>query len=77
MQPGVRADLRTLFETLSASRKRQLLLVLLLMPVAALAEMLMVGAVVPFLALLAGRTGLAFSVPVVPDLCKSSQSCSP
>jgi len=50
-------DLETLYGLLSAARRRQLLLVALLMPATAFAEMAMVAAIVPFLALLAGRPG--------------------
>ena len=48
-------DVRILYRLLSATRRRQLIVVGLLMPVTAIAEMAMVAAIVPFLALLAGN----------------------
>ncbi|HEY0628455.1 MAG TPA: ABC transporter ATP-binding protein [Sphingomicrobium sp.] len=45
-------DLHTLYRSLSPARRRQLLVLALLMPAATLAEMLMIAAIVPFLAAL-------------------------
>jgi amino acid transporter len=49
------SDLGILYRLLSPKRQRQLFLVALLMPMTAIVEMAMVAAIVPFLALLAGR----------------------
>ena len=49
------ADLRTIIACLSRPRRRELTLLTLLMPATALAEMLTVAAIVPFLALLSGQ----------------------
>ena len=54
MASSLQADLQILWRSLSAARQRQLAIAALLMPVTALAEMAMVAAIVPFLALLAG-----------------------
>lgn len=55
MAPGPSSDLRTIFACLSRSRRRELGLLILLMPATALAEALTVAAVVPFIALLSGQ----------------------
>ena len=52
---SLRADLRTIFACLSQSRRRELGLLVALMPAAALAEAATVAAIVPFLALLSGQ----------------------
>lgn len=57
-----RADLLTLWGHVSTRRRRQLILVALLMPATALAEMAMVGSLIPFLALLAGQPSRSFEV---------------
>jgi len=49
------SDINTLYRKLSRTRRRQLAMVATLMPLTAAAEMMMVAAIVPFLALLAGR----------------------
>lgn len=49
------ADIRTILACLSPARLRELTLVNLLMPATAVAEMLTVAAIVPFLALLSGQ----------------------
>ena len=54
MAASTRSNIRILLRTLSERRRRQLLFVALLMPLTALAEMAMVAAIVPFLALLSG-----------------------
>jgi ATP-binding cassette subfamily B protein len=54
MAASSRSDFGILLRTLSERRRRQLLIVALLMPLTALAEMAMVAAIVPFLALLSG-----------------------
>lgn len=58
---GTRTDLGTIFACLSSGRRRELGLLCLLMPATALAEALMVAAIVPFIALLSGQ-------PVEPPL---------
>lgn len=55
MAATIRSEVGILYCLLSAKRRRQLVLVTLLMPMTAIAEMAMVAAIVPFLALLAGR----------------------
>lgn len=55
MASGARSDLQTIFGCLSRSRRRELGLLVLLMPATALAEMLTVAAIVPFIALLSGQ----------------------
>lgn len=45
-------DLQILYRSLSPARRKQLLIVALLMPVTAVAEMLMIAAIVPFLSAL-------------------------
>lgn len=59
-------DLRSLWRVTSAPRRRQLLALCLLMPLTAAAEMLMVGAIVPFLASLGNfvpASGLLLALP--------------
>lgn len=55
MTSGARSDLQTIFRCLSRSRRRELGLLILLMPATALAEMLTVAAIVPFIALLSSQ----------------------
>jgi ATP-binding cassette subfamily B protein len=50
---SLRAGLKAIYARMSARRRRQLLLVLVLMSVGAIAELATIGAVIPFLALLA------------------------
>jgi ATP-binding cassette subfamily B protein len=57
MAPAPLSDLATLYGCLSRIRRRQLLFVALLMPVTAVAEMAMIAAIIPFLALLGGSPG--------------------
>ena len=61
MAPGLRTDLKAIFVCLSKGRRRELGLLMLLMPATALAEALTVAAVLPFIALLSGQ-------PVKPPL---------
>lgn len=68
MQSSLRAELRTLWRSLSKAKRRQLAAAALLMPVTALAEMAMVAAIVPFLALLADEAGTGRRLPLPPAL---------
>ena len=55
MAPRLRTDLQAIFACLSQARRRELGLLMLLMPATALAEALTVAAVLPFIALLSGQ----------------------
>jgi hypothetical protein len=57
------AELKILFRSMSRTRRRQLILVSLLMPATAIAETAMVAAIVPFLTLLAGSHMPAGGIP--------------
>lgn len=59
------ANLLRLLRLLSARRKLQLALLVALMLASALAEMATLGAVIPFLALLAGNGGGGFTLPLL------------
>jgi len=58
-QPGMLASLRELFSHVSPRRRRQLVPVLLLMLAGAFAELVSIGAILPFLALIADPSGAA------------------
>jgi ATP-binding cassette subfamily B protein len=66
MAPGLTSELAVLYQSLPRARRRQLLAVALLMPATAIAEMAMVGAIVPFLAILGGT--LAVIPPTIEQL---------
>ena len=68
MAASLAADLATLFRSMSVARRRQLAIVALLMPATAIAEMAMVAAIVPFLALLAGGLEGGSRLPLVRNL---------
>ncbi len=55
MAPGPRSALRTIFDSLSNQRRRELGLLAMLMPATAIAEALTVAAIVPFIALVSGQ----------------------
>ena len=55
MAQSLPADFKILLRSMSGSKRRQLAVVALLMPTTALAEMAMIAAIVPFLALIAGQ----------------------
>jgi len=77
MAARLQADLRILWRSLSSARRRQLVFAALLMPVTALAEMAMVAAIVPFLALLAGGSETGRRLPLLPDLLNLLQAWVP
>ena len=62
MTASLRSDLTTLWHHVLPHRRRQLLLVAILMPVTALAELATIGTLIPFLALLAGQSPRSFDV---------------
>lgn len=68
MSASLRSDLGSLLRSMSAGRWRQLVLVALLMPATALAEMAMVAAIYPFLSILAGSNGAERQFPIMPGL---------
>jgi ATP-binding cassette subfamily B protein len=72
----IRSEVRILYRLLSANRRRQLVLVILLMPMTAIAEMAMVAAIVPFLALLAGRSNYE-TLPMLSRLLDELQRLTP
>jgi ABC-type multidrug transport system fused ATPase/permease subunit len=72
----IRSEVRILYRLLSANRRRQLVLVILLMPMTAIAEMAMVAAIVPFLALLAGRSNYE-TLPLLSRLLDELQRLTP
>lgn len=55
---GLRASLATLYRLMSPARRRQFHIVAMLMPLAGLAEMVTLGAVVPFIAVLVDRSAI-------------------
>jgi ABC-type multidrug transport system fused ATPase/permease subunit len=68
MAPGLRSDFQILRRHTSPARRRQLVLLALLMPATALAEMALVVAIVPFLAQLTGRGNPASHYPPLSKL---------
>jgi ABC-type multidrug transport system fused ATPase/permease subunit len=68
MAASQQTDLHILWRSLSSSRRRQLVIAAFLMPVTAIAEMAMVAAIVPFLALLAGGPDVGGHLPLLPGL---------
>lgn len=62
MSASARSDLFTLWRQVQPHRKRQLLLVALLMPITAIAELAMIGSLIPFLTLLAGQPSRSYDV---------------
>lgn len=64
MAQSLPADLKILLRSMSRARRRQLVLVALLMPATALAEMAMIAAIVPFLGLLAGQSIAGSQLPL-------------
>jgi ABC-type multidrug transport system fused ATPase/permease subunit len=71
------SELGILYRQLSAARRHQLFLVILLMPLTAIAEMAMVGAIVPFLALLAGGTSGPEALPLLARLLHDLERLTP
>ncbi|MFL6748454.1 MAG: ABC transporter transmembrane domain-containing protein, partial [Sphingomicrobium sp.] len=67
-------DLRTIFRIMPARRRRDLLLVSILMPLTAGAEMIMVAAIVPVLAILGGSSK---QLPILPALLGWIERISP
>lgn len=74
MEAGLRSDLKTLWRHVLPHRRRQLTLIAFLMPAAALAELAMLGSLVPFLALLAGQAPKSFSLEMLNTLQRSAIS---
>ena len=64
---GFTADLRQLYGLMTPARRRNFYSVLALMLAGALAELVVIGSVVPFLSLLGGA-GTQPSLPVIADL---------
>ena len=75
-QLGLWASLRKLYAFMSRERRRHFHLVIALMIVGAFAELATIGAVLPFLALLADPSRLDF-VPVLRDLFDAVGASSP
>jgi ABC-type multidrug transport system fused ATPase/permease subunit len=71
------SDVGILYRLISLARRRQLFLVALLMPLTAVAEMAMVAAIVPFLALLSGRGAAPNSLPLLSDLLDQLERLTP
>ena len=71
------SDVGTLYRLISPARRRQLFLVALLMPLTAIAEMAMVAAIVPFLALLSGRTATPNTLPLLSNLLDQLERLAP
>jgi len=69
---GVVNDLGSLYRQMGVPRRRQLWLIMALMPVAAVAEMVTIGAVVPFLAILAAPGTPRSGLPWLPAFLPSS-----
>lgn len=70
------SDVGILYRLMPPARRRQLVLVALLMPLTAIAEMAMVAAIVPFLALLSGRA-TPTTLPLLSSLLDQLERLAP
>jgi len=70
-------DLGILYRLMTSARRRQLVLVSLLMPLTAIAEMAMVAAIVPLLALLSRQTATPNTLPLLSSLLNQFERLAP